>query len=253
LFLNLLAEALGLPHGEIESEWETTYDKLSADNKLKQKQFSQRMLANLVTPQLKQFRPQEKNEIADLKNEESKEVGLPHPIPLLIRNCCDCSFRLTSNVVKLVLLECSNVSVIVEARVLTGVLEIINCQNVSVAVVKALPTVQIDKSKDVIIGFVAPSLSGSIVSSANSSVSIAPRKDLPPELIVCAAPVENTDYALSMTQFMTRIQEDCSLLSEVVVREGNGYATTKREKEAADAKDAKTEAALIKFLSTMIK
>jgi len=57
-----------------------------------------------------------------------------------------------------------------------------------------------------------------------------------------------------MTQYMVRVQpSDCSLLVERVVREGNGYATTQREKDAADLKDAAAEAAIVKFLSNMIK
>ncbi len=262
LFMTLLAKQLDLKVAleEPEAVWEQRCDEASLQNeakekeaKEKQKVASRKALEALVTPQLKQYRPQQKGEIANEKGAENKDVSPAAQQPLMIRNCSDCSFCITSNtVVKLVLLECQNISLIVAGRILTGVLEIINCSGTKVAVVKTLPTIQIDNSRDVVIGFVAPNLSGSVVASANCSVSIAPRKDLPPENLVFSG-VQEGDYWQGMTQFVTRIREDCSLLTELVVREGGGYATTQREKDAADAKDARAEAALLKYLGIMIK
>ncbi len=257
LFMHLLARELGLEIGQvpaaIDAGWEGEQDERSKDNERKEREASRKSLAALVTPQLKQFRPQQKNEIADLRQVQNRDISPAAAMPIMVRNCSDCSFRVTANtVVKMVLLECENVSVIVGGRILTGVLEIINCKNVSIAAVRALPTIQIDNSQGVVIGFVAPALSGSIVASANSSLSVAPRKDLEPERVVFGA-VPDGEYWQGMTQFLTRVQEDCTLLTELVVREGAGYATTQREKDAADARDAKTEAAMLKYLGTMIK
>lgn len=225
-------------------------EKLALGNEAKAKAFSRKILAKLVTPQLKAMKTVEKCELSDLSG-VTKEINPETAVPVMIRNCSGCSFKLTSNVVKLVLLECTDCSVVVAGRVLTGVLEIINCSQLNVAIVKALPTIQIDKSAQVTLGFVAPSLSGNIVISANTTLSIAPRKDLPPEAITLQE--EATEYLQGMTQYMVRVQPDCSLLVERVVREGNGYATTQREKDAADLKDAAAEAAIVKFLSNMIK
>ena len=258
LFMHLLARELELEEfaaTNVEEGWESVCDAMSRENERKEKEFSKKMLAALVTPQLAAgLRPQQKDEIVAENGQEKREVAPSHPMPILIRNCSNSCFRVTNNcVVKLVLLECTNVSVIVSGRVLTGVCEIINCSGVNLAVLKALPTIQIDNSTNVSIGFVAPGLCGSVVASANCSVSIAPRKDLPPERLVFFGVDSNNDYERSMTQFVTRIQDDVTLLTELVVREGAGYATTQREKDAADAKDAKTEAALVAYLSKMIK
>jgi mono-ADP-ribosyltransferase sirtuin 6 len=257
LFMHLLAREMGLEvaslPAEVETGWEADQDERSKDNERKEREASRKSLAALVTPQLKQFRPQQKNEIANERNVQNRDISPAVAMPMMVRNCSDCSFRVTSNtVVKLVLLECENVSLIVGGRILTGVLEIINCKNVSVAIVRALPTIQIDNSQGTVLGFVAPALSGSIVASANSSLSVAPRKDLQPERVVFGATPEG-EYWQGMTQFLTRVQEDCTLLTELVVREGAGYATTQREKDAADERDAKTEAAMLKYLGTMIK
>lgn len=255
LFMALLARELRLPtQPPVEEGWEAQYDARAAENAAKEQAFSRKALAQLVTPQLQQFRPQQKNEVCDLNGAEAVDVSpTAGPRPVMIRNCRDCSLRLTNNhAVKVVLLECHNVTLIVSGRILTGVLEIINCAGVNVAVCKALPTIQIDRSTDVGIGFLSGALSGSVLASANSTVSIAPRKDLPPERLVFAGVPENDEFARGMTQFITRIQDDSTLLTELVVHEGNGYATTQREKDAADLKDKKVEEALVKYISSMI-
>ena len=190
--------------------------QLALENEAKAKAFSKKILAKLVTPQLTAMKTADKLEIADLRG-ETKEINVERAVPVMIRNCNGCSFKLSSNAVKLVLLECSDCSLIVGGRVLTGVLEIINCAQLNVAIVKALPTIQIDKSQ-VTLGFVAPSLAGSIVMSANTTLRVAPRKDLAPEAI--AVQEEATEYLQGMTQYMVRIQADCTLLVERVVREG---------------------------------
>jgi hypothetical protein len=117
--------------------------------------------------------------------------------------------------------------------------------------VKKCPTIQIDKSI-ASIGFVDPEICGTIISSANSDVAVAVTQTEEPKKIECEGVDKDSDFEMSMTQFMTRVI-DGKLTTEKVVREGNGYATTKREKDAADAKDAANAKILEKYISSMIK
>jgi hypothetical protein len=118
--------------------------------------------------------------------------------------------------------------------------------------VKKCPTIQIDKSI-ASIGFVDPEICGTIISSANSDVAVAVTQTEEPTKIECEGVGDkDSDFEMSMTQFMTRVN-DGKLTTEKVVREGNGYATTKREQDAADAKDASNAKILEKYISSMIK
>ena len=249
LVLALVAQKMGLEcDRSLLHNWEDEYTRLSEDSDVKGRERSRLELQKMITPQLSAgIKPAEKFEHVGRKGEKL-DVCPTSRGPVLIRNCSDCIVSIqNNNAIKLVLLDCTAVSVLIGGRLLSGVLEIINSTQINVACVKSVPTIQIDSS-DVIVGFVSPSLFvGRIIASANSKLSVAlSNQDSEPSRMT---EIGDGD---ELTQYVCQLV-DGELTCELVVREGNNYATTKREKEAADERDRRNEALIEKYLATLIK
>lgn len=249
LVMALLMQELGYGehHAPPPSGWEAEYEVLAAESARKEQEFSRQALKAIITPQVSLIKPKGKNELIGLKSQAKIEVAPTMREAVLIRACEDCTFHINNNnCVKLVVLDCANVSIVVAGRLLTGVLEVINSTAVRIAIVRAVPTIQIDGSQ-VTIGFVKPDLIGSIVTSANSRLNVATASEQSDPTTVLSGAQDDD----AMLQYVTRFI-DGELATEQVIRE-NGYATTVREKTAADEKDARNAKLLEKYLSTLIK
>ena len=256
LFMYFLAKELEL---EIEGSnysppegWEKEYEELEKASQMRGREFSRKNLQSMMTEQTKQLKPAKKGEICGEDGLEDQKIEPAAPTPMLITKCKNSAFQVVNNkVVKLVVLDCENVNISISGRILTGVLELINCKKVNVCFQKSCPTIQIDNSQDITLGFVEISLFDKIVSSGNSSLKVAPALNREPISIEFVGIEKEAEKDRPMLQYMTHIVGP-NMVTEKVVREGNGYATTKREKEAADAKDERNRLLLEKHFASMI-
>lgn len=164
--------------------------------------------------------------------------------PALLEKCGG-NAVLVGNPLKVVLVGCSDLRVTLRGRVIGGVVEIIQCNNTVVAFDEMCPVLQVDGSRDCIFNFGAKGF-GSVINSADcQNLSIT---DGTLSVPICWSAEEKSPYV----QYLSR-WDGGGLLTEQVVREGGGYATTQREKDLADAKDAKNQKLMENYVRTLIK
>lgn len=145
----------------------------------------------------------------------------------------------------MVIHNCTDLRVTIEGRVIGGVVEVIKSTRCVVGFTAAIPVVQIDGSKACALNFGAHGF-GSIINAADCEELCV--TDGTESLPIVWDAAERSPFV----QFITRWGGQ-GLVTEQVVREGGGYATTAREKQLADAKDEKNRKILENYVRGLIK
>jgi hypothetical protein len=152
-----------------------------------------------------------------------------------IRDCCDCELRATTKLAKCIIESCSNVKVALEEPIMSGTLEMIDCKNVSVLINPRdnLPTISAERCESVRFHLVRPGAMGSVYTAQCRDVSVHFK---PPhrEEYVLELPGEGVEEGGS-GQFVSYLSGE-NMVTEKVVREGSGYATTATKLAEAEKK-----------------
>lgn len=182
----------------------------------------------------------------DARKDETITV-IPSPYELLyIGKCVNCKFIVSGPLAKCTIERCHNVTVEFQDRILSGIMEIMFSKRITVSIPKGekLPTITVDNTSKCHLHLHDPTSIHII-----HSVWVE-------DVVVHMDPPHMTEQKLEHPvgeegEFITR----CSvgrLFTEKAIREGGGYLTTVREKEAADKKDAEFERRMTEFVSKMI-
>ncbi|CAI8011357.1 hypothetical protein GBAR_LOCUS7342 [Geodia barretti] len=152
-----------------------------------------------------------------------------------VRECRDCELRATTKLAKCIIDSCSNVKVALEEPIMSGTLEMIDCKNVSVLINPrdSLPTISAERCESIRFHLVRPGAMGSVYSVQCRDVSVHFK------------PPHREEYVLELPgggveeggrgQFVSYLSGE-NMVTERVVREGSGYATTATKLAEAEKK-----------------
>jgi len=141
---------------------------------------------------------------------------------VFIRTCKNSTFTL-GKCIKLIVERCSNINIILPTTLITGCLEIIKCEGITITSHTVLPTIQIDNTDGVRLVLDNYGQICNIVhcQSKNISVIVSTQNDLLPTM----QDVKPNQYMPYDSQIISRYTEG-KFVSELLVREGNsGFAT----------------------------
>jgi len=175
---------------------------------------------------------------------------------LYIKHSNNSVFDLSNKCTKLIIERCDNLVLNINAGILTSTLEIIECTNVTLNVSVPIFTMQVDNSTSVSAVFNSDKLLKNIVWNCTNELYIEVKEngglkyaiDTGVDIIKTQFP----DMDLTPVQFITHFV-DGQLETEMVIREGAGYATTEREKKIMDEKLEKNMKIMQDFLNKLIK
>jgi NAD-dependent SIR2 family protein deacetylase len=193
----------------------------------------------------------------DQMNEEKMKIeGFNLKDLVYIKECKNSLFDLNKKCTKLMLERCDNVVLNINSPVLTGTLEMIECTNVTLNVFVPIFTMQLDSSTAIKVHFNNESLMHNVVWHCTKELSIKV-KDVTGEIKhafntgadVVQNSVPNMD--LTAVQFITHLVNG-KLDTEVVIREGAGYATTAREKKIMDDRQERNKQIMVEFLNRIM-
>ena len=170
---------------------------------------------------------------------------------IFIEKCSGLNCKIAISSSKIILLDLKDCVIEVNQPVLTSVLEMIHCKNVTVRVQFAVETVTVDKSEYCHFSFYKSELMASLYTCQSSDISVSPSFSSPKFNVVSSEYFE-VDPDAGIPQFISRFTTTGQLATEVVIREGVGYATTKREKDIADARQEFLASKLSEIVSSSI-
>jgi len=246
--LLLLAEELGIQFERNVGGFDISVPEVEHDKKFEQ--FKPKLEEMKAETEKRLTRKSGKLFIENVKGEKrtvtSSDIGGGSLI--FLENCEDLECTIECMPAKVILHNLKNCHVNIKRDILTSCLEMIHCENVIVEICKAVRTISIDKSSKCTLRFSSVVLMDSVYCCQVEDISIAPKYTsdcncvMKIEIPECTSTEEDA-YDTSVPQYITRMYGD-NLLTEKVIREGVGYATTVREKTEADAREAKLLAAL---------
>ena len=162
-----------------------------------------------------------------------------------------------TSIIKLMVSDCKGCAVRVPAgaRIITSVLEVWSCSDVTLEVGVELGTLQIDLCTGVQLRYAQLSFLGQMVQAGVHGMSVAFGDAAARNFETGIAELRKTEPELRAedrdTQFVTRLVEG-ELLTEQIIRLANDFPTTRREKALHDAEAAKKEAALSEIAASML-
>ena len=176
-----------------------------------------------------------------LANIESGEGLLDDFAPsdlVVVSSCHNATIRIAGpKAAKSIIEGCSDLVVSLETELISGMLELINCERVTVTATASIPTIQVERSSGV--GLTLPAAWGTdgtkatVITSEATSVTLSTADS-------ADGPFSITDTVEPGVQFMTRRGAETGAFETAqLIREGSGYATTVADKEAHDARDAR--------------
>ena len=176
---------------------------------------------------------------SDLNNQEKiidASIAVRNGL-IFLEKCSKLHCKVNVNSSKLILLKLSDCTIEVNQPILTSALEVIDCKNVTIQLKFAAETITVDKCEDCHFVLQRVELMRNLYSCQSLNISISPSfSSVTEKVVVRNANEFETNPEAGVPQFISRFASDGTLVTELVVREGVGYATTKREKERADAK-----------------
>jgi len=171
---------------------------------------------------------------------------------VVIARCTDCSFVLESMCTKLFLQDCTNVKLVCKGKIVTQTVEMYKCHNITADFHVKIGTLQLDMSKKLKLTYAKEALFGNIIwagawdielSMADTGAAHATGYDKMKEKFADANE-ERTQFKLSMVEN--------KLLNEKIVRTDNGFPTTKREKDAFEARQEMNLKALAQSMGVVL-
>jgi NAD-dependent SIR2 family protein deacetylase len=176
---------------------------------------------------------------------------------LYIKHSNNSVFEISNKCTKIIVERCDNLVLNIKGGVLTSTLEMIECTNITLNVSVPIFTMQLDNSSSVSVIFSNEKLLKNLVWNRTDQLYIEV-KDESGGLkysIDTGVDIINSQFPLmdlTSVQFITHFV-DGQLESEMVIREGAGYATTAREKKIMDDKLEKNMKIMQEFLNKLIK
>ena len=193
-----------------------------------------------------------RGQLALEKRSEEKIVvdgsfGLAPSTLLFVNDCSRVECEINSVCAKVILHRVKDSHVFLRGSILTSCLEVIECENVEFHFSKPVLTVTIDLSQRCLLVYQRTEDFCDVFSSASEGIAVV-LESQEPMVIEPSSESLAVEPGDATPQFITRYLAD-SLTTELVVREGAGYATTAREKKAADEKQAALEQQLMRMLA----
>jgi len=193
---------------------------------------------------------------------------------IYFRKCSNCNFEVDGRAAKLIIEACEGCSLTITCDVISGTMEVINSSNIKTDTKALIPTVTVDNTNNCTL--VVPAkwatgrgLGGLYTSKSNEITVVKSLPDETQQTFKVELPAEtpisefarpaladntgNGDNSNALPwQYVSRFVEG-KFQTELVTREGAGYATTVREKTAADKKDAEFQRRLVQVLNSTLK
>lgn len=188
-----------------------------------------------------------------VKNEIAQTKTFSHTRPnemIYLLGCKDGNYKVEGKVSKIILEKCSKVNINVNSDVMSGTMEIISCDGCKITVSKLIPTMVIEKSKkcDFLVSKTWGRRKGQgTLYSTNDCEEIRILVDdviypitYDQEQVKKVHSIEESSNQKPLAQFVSKFINN-EMHTEIVIREGAGYATTPTEKAAADKKQEENQ------------
>lgn len=182
------------------------------------------------------------------ENKQGEEVVVnSRPSDMVyIQSCTSCKFKVKSKSAKCIIESSKDINIEFEEPIMTGTMELINSSEVTVSInpQDQLPTVSVDHCHNVHFYFYEPRAFGSIYTAQCSDVVVHLQPPYPRETTL--------DIPEGEYQYVSSFQAG-KMVTELVIREGAGYATTVKKKERDDRRQKELMRRFEKHLFSMIK
>ncbi|KAJ3095241.1 hypothetical protein HDU97_007127 [Phlyctochytrium planicorne] len=198
--------------------------------------------ANLLVPTVKNLY------ISDLEGETKVyEAGsIPVSHSLYLRKLSNCEITINTPITKLLIEDCTNLTLRLNGRVITAMLEIWRTEASTLEIASPIQTLQVDMCKDLKVAYTSKDEFASIIWTKSEDIQVSVGGHDGEELkdgwyhtgldaFVAANP--STELSVDTDQFIVRFLKG-KIETELIVRVGGGYASTGREDgEAVKRKD----------------
>jgi len=174
------------------------------------------------------------------ESNQNKEITSSKPNELIyLSHCNQGSYKCLGKLAKFIVEGCSDCKINLDCLILTGTVEVINSKNIVLEMKSIVPTIVVEKTQgcqlNVPTGWGKSKGQGSLFTSSCQDISVVSdgktyQVQTPDETTILVP--EKTNIVV---QYISRFFKN-ELNTEVVIREGGGYATTVAEKELADKK-----------------
>ncbi|XP_049849902.1 uncharacterized protein LOC126320452 [Schistocerca gregaria] len=163
---------------------------------------------------------------------------------LFFKNCSDSNYTVSTVCTKVLVENCDNVTIMLNEKVMTNIVELWKCKDVTIHIDTAIYTIQLDICNNVKLLFSHKDNYHQVVWAGVDDLSIEFQKASEHNMQTGLRQMKEiyTDLNDEIDQFIIRFLDD-KLTSEQVVRLSNGYPTTKREADEWDAQQAKKDEA----------
>ena len=134
-----------------------------------------------------------------------------------------------------------------KTSIITGTLELINCENLTVVIEEMIPTITIDNSTKVTLKTLPENVKDIVIARCNEIEIVYQEKGYP-------LPVNQSDVSddWENSQYITRNVEGVPV-TEKVLRVGGGYISTKRENDEAVRKQRLLEEKMVEYIRGSLK
>jgi len=168
---------------------------------------------------------------------ERKTLGEDHHKPqatLYFKGCDDCEYIVDAMCTKVYIEGCKSIKVTLNNKIITNVVEIWKCEDISLNVNTNVGTLQTDMCNKLVVDVKAADLLKSFVWTAINELSLS-FQDFEDKLQTSWAAMKQQypNITEHSDQFITRFVKG-KLLTEKIIRLDNGYPTTEREKKEFD-------------------
>eukprot|EP01111_Echinosteliopsis_oligospora_P002677 TRINITY_DN1406_c0_g1_i1.p1 TRINITY_DN1406_c0_g1~~TRINITY_DN1406_c0_g1_i1.p1 ORF type:complete len:251 (-),score=71.67 TRINITY_DN1406_c0_g1_i1:72-752(-) len=185
------------------------------------------------------FRP-----VHEIKNANAQQINCIDVRPnqlIYVQDCSNSSISIPRTVTKVIIEKCKSCTLTVSTKFMSGTLEIINCEDLTVKILEEIPTITVDTTQRCAIEFDISKYDRrkpQFVWSKCSDLSavIDNQQHIIPSCETLR-PEQDANKAQFRSQF---IPDDHQFLNELLIREGAGYATTEREKAESDERERRS-------------
>jgi hypothetical protein len=180
----------------------------------------------------------------DQKTTFNKSTLKPKDL-LFLKSCSNSTYTVNTTCTKLLIEDCRDLVVTLNEKILTNVIELWKCENVTVNVGTAVYTVQLDICKNVKLVYEKKEDYHQVVWAGVDDLTIefnrTPEHNLVTGLEQMKAAHSDLTINDQIDQFIIRFLADGKLTPEIIVRLANGYPTTNREADEWDEQQARKE------------
>lgn len=162
---------------------------------------------------------------------------------LFLKSCHSGTYTVSTTCTKVLIEDCTDLVVNLNEKIMTNIIELWKCNNVTVNINTAVYTVQIDICKNVKLTFERKEDYHQVVWAGVDDLAIEFNRTPEHNLLTGIAQMkeQHADLNEQIDQFIIRFLPDGKLTPEMIVRLANGYPTTNREADEWDAQQARKE------------